>query len=167
MIKYFLDKDRPKLYSLDETEYHAAYALRTFSNARAILTFSLYFIRASGPDNCPRLKFDLKCPSLRSLGLFGVKQSQHGPQFQIPVKIVHLGVTLNPLNGSVGKEARGPSHVHFPCLLSFSFQNNLHSPGRDRDRDTYRTGGKPMKTYSLELIIYLAKVCQTCILPYC
>ena len=94
-----------------------------------LLTLSLYFIRAPSPDNSPGLQLDLKCPSLWPLGLLGVNERQHSPQLQVSVEVVHLRVVVHPRNRSVGKEARGPCHVHFPCLLSVSSQNNLLSPG--------------------------------------
>lgn len=98
-----------------------------------VLTFALDFIRAPRPDNSSGLQLDLKSPSFWPLGLFGVKQCQHCSQLQVSVQVVHLGVVVHPRYGSVGKEARGSSHVHFPCLLSVSSQNNLLCPGLDRD----------------------------------
>lgn len=106
-----------------------------------LLTLSLYFIRAPSPDNSPGLQLDLKCPSLRPLGLLRIKQRQYCAQLQVSVQVVHLRVVVHPRNRSVGKEARGPSHVHFPCLLSVSSQNNLLSPGLDRDTYSGRRGG--------------------------
>lgn len=114
-----------------------------------LLTLSLYFIRAPSPDNCPGLELDLKCPSLWPLRLLRIKQCQYCPQLQVSVQVVHLCVVVHPRARSVGKEARGPSHVHFPCLLSVSSQNNLLSPGLDRD--TYsrrRRRGNPWNNNS-------------------
>lgn len=113
-----------------------------------LLTLSLYFIRAPGPDNSPGLQLDLKCPSLWPLGLLRIKQCQYCAQLQVSVQVVHLRVVVHPRNGSVGKEARGPSHVHFPCLLSVSSQNNLLSPGLDRDTYSRRRGGNPWNNNS-------------------
>lgn len=111
-----------------------------------VLTFSLNFIRASGPDNSPGLQLDLKSPSFWLLGLLGVIQRQHGPQLQVSVQVVHLGVVVHPRNGSVGKEARGSSHVHFPFLLSVSSQNNLLRPSLDRDAYSRGTRGETHET---------------------
>lgn len=109
-----------------------------------LLTLSLYFIRAPGPDNSPGLQFDLKCPSLWPLGLLRIKQCQYCPQLQVSVQVVHLCVVVHPRNRSVGKEGRGPCHVHFPCLLSVSSQNNLLSPVLVRDTYSGRRGwGNP------------------------
>lgn len=98
-----------------------------------VLTFTLDFIRAPSPDNSPGLQLDLKSPSFWPLWLLGVKQCQHCSYLQVSVQVVHLGVVVHPRYGAVGKEARGSSHVHFPCLLSVSSQNNLLCPGLDRD----------------------------------
>lgn len=98
-----------------------------------VLTFALDFIRAPRPDNSSGLQLDLKSPSFLPLGLLGAKQCQHCSQLQVSVQVVHLGVVVHPRYGTVGKEARGSSHVHFPCLLSVSSQNNLLCPGLDRD----------------------------------
>lgn len=106
-----------------------------------VLTFSLDFVCAPSPDNSPGLQLDLKSPSFWPLGLLRVKQREHCSQLQVSVQVVHLGVVVHPRNGSVGKEARGSSHVHFPCLLSVSSQNNLLCPGLDRDAYSRRTGG--------------------------
>lgn len=110
-----------------------------------LLTLSLYFICAPSPDNSPGLQLDLKCPSLWPLGLLRIKQCQYCAQLQVSVQVVHLCVVVHPRNRSVGKEAWGPSHVHFPCLLSVSSQNNLLSPGLDRDTYSRRRegGGDP------------------------
>lgn len=115
-----------------------------------LLTLSLYFIRAPSPDYSPGLQLYLKCPSLWPLGLLRIKEHQYCPQLQVSVQVVHLRVVVHPRHRSVGKEARGPSHVHFPCLLSASSQNNLLSAGLDRD--TYsrrRRRGNPWNNHSL------------------
>lgn len=106
-----------------------------------LLTLSLYFIRAPCPDNSPCLQLDLKCPSLWPLGLLRIKQCQYCPELQVSVQVVHLCVVFHPRNRSVGKEASGPRHVHFPCLLSVSSLNNLVSPGLDRDTTAGEEGG--------------------------
>lgn len=110
-----------------------------------VLTLSLYFICAPSPDNSPGLQLDLKGPSLWPLGLLRIKQCQYCAQLQVSVQVVHLSVVVHPRNGPVGKEAWGPSHVHFPCLLSVSSQNNLLGPGLDRDTYSRRRRGKTMK----------------------
>lgn len=73
----------------------------------------------------------MKRPSLRPLGLFGVKERQYSAQLQIPVEIVHLGVAQRPGYRSTGGEARGRSH--FPCLFFSSFPNNSQPPRPDED----------------------------------
>lgn len=110
-----------------------------------LLTLSLDFVRAPSPDNSPCLEFYLKCPPLGPLWLFGIKQCKYCAELQVSVEVVHLCVVVHPQSGSVGKEAQGPSHVHFPCLLSVSSQNNLLSPGLDRDTYSRRRRGKPVK----------------------
>lgn len=123
-----------------------------------LLTLSLYFIRAASPDNSPGLQFDLKCPSLWPLGLLWIKQCQYCPQLQVSVQVVHLCVVVHPWNRSVGKEARGPCHVHFPCLLSASSQNNLLSPGLDRDTYSRRREGETRETTIPQGLL----VCRCC-----
>lgn len=123
-----------------------------------LLTLPLYFICAPSPDNSPGLQLDLKCPSLWPLGLLWIKQCQYCAQLQVSVQVVHLCVVVHPRNRSVGKEAWGPSHVHFPCLLSVSSQNNLLSPGLDRDTYSRRRGGE---THELTITRGLL-VCQCC-----
>lgn len=100
-------------------------------HACKLLTLSFNFLCAAGPNNSPGLQFYLKSPSFWPLGLLRVIQSQYSAQLQVSVQVVHLCV-VHPRKGSVGKEGRGPSHVHFPCLLFVSSQNNLLSPGLDR-----------------------------------
>lgn len=124
-----------------------------------LLTLSLDFIRAPSPDNSPGLQLDLKCPSLWPLGLLRIKQCQYCAQLQVSVQVVHLRVVVHPRNRSVGKEARGPSHVHFPCLLSVSSQNNLLSPGLDRD--TYSGRRREGETHETTIPLGLL-VCRCC-----
>lgn len=138
---------------------HSQQATRTFVYLFVcVLTLSLYFICAPSPDNSPGLQLNLKGPSLWPLGLLRIKQCQYCAQLQVSVQVVHLSVVVHPRNGSVGKEAWGPSHVHFPRLLSVSSQNNLLSPGLDRDTYSRRRGGKPMKQRLLQGL----SVCQCC-----
>lgn len=119
-----------------------------------VLTFSLDFVRAPSPDNCPGLQLHLKSPSFWPLGLLRIKQRQYCSQLQVSIQIVHLGIVVHPRNGSVGKEARGPSHVHFPCLLSVSSQNNLLCPGLDRDAYSRGTRGETHETTTTQWVSY-------------
>lgn len=86
-----------------------------FSYARQ-LTCAFDFVRSPAPNDLPGLQLHLERFPFWPLGLFGVKQSHHGADFQAPGEVNHFGFAW--VAGSIGKNRR---HGGFPSPFSSLF----------------------------------------------